>query len=320
MGLMSMFRGRPSAKAAPKATPAPVKVKPKGKTTNYVATDKGGKQRRLVMDEDSNVYREKHDGATGESSYKSYGSMAPQSLIYPSAKKGYESSRYASHDTPGNSNFGHTARTWNTREEVMASKLSSRGIKVEREAKDTRRGGSAHTYTTVEPNHKGAWEGRGDSFDFAGGHKPKVKPVPGAANTGWDSFDGAGQKSSASTPTPTPTPQKKAGKVKPVKRDYGGPGLGSMNLYPGAGQAPSAEPETPEVEAKKPRSRKKAAAVTPPVRVTPVRNKKQTEAEAVVPPPVEAAEQLTSPVQLKKKSSAKVTPVNGKKPGKKKNP
>ena len=340
MGLMSMFRGRSAAKAtpAPKAA-APVKVKPKGKTTSYVTTDTGGNQRRLVMDEDNDVYQEKSDSSTGKSSYENYGGMGPQSLIYPSSKKGYESSRYASHDTPGNKDFGHTARTWNTPEEVLSSRLSSRGIKVEREAKDTRRGGSAHTYTTVEPNHRGAFSTRGDSFDFAGGHKPKVKPIPGAANTGWDSFDNAGghaPKSAVSTPTPVKHPQNKAGsnaawsmfgsqkrvdptyskrdtkaawslfgssnkpsKVKPVKRDYGGPGLGALNLYPGSGQAPKAEPETLEVEVEQTRPRRKKAA-------------------AVVTPPVEAAEQLTSPVKLK--APAKVKPVKGPRPGKKKNP
>ena len=293
MGLMSMFRGTSRTKASPAPKAAPIKVKPKGKTTSYVATDKGGKQRRLVMDEDSNVYLEKRNTETGEANYRNYGSFHAQSPIKTSLKR----------DQPSGSS--RTGMSYFTPEAHLTGALSSRGISLEREGyrkqgfdytkdKGFKSRPAGHTYTGMTPGRVASPSPKAEV---------KVKPTKGAANTSWDSFDGAGQKSAVSAPTPTPAPtpapQKKSGKVKPVKRDFGGPGLGSMNLYPVASQAPSAEPGTPEVEAKKPRSRKKTA---------------------VVPPPVEAAEQLTSPVQLKKKSSAKVTPVNGKKLGKKKNP
>lgn len=291
----SLMTAKPSAASvkvvANKGRSGPVKVTPKGKTTNYVATDQRGKQRRVVIDEDQNVYGEMRDKDTGSLSHKHYGSMGAQSPI--------RSVKY------GESGYGasKTGVSYDSPEETLAGKLGAKGISVEREVNNGRGnamlgkpGGQSYVKVTPKSATKasspsdpqytrqgqmvsrmskpqpakekspyagvdmsaakrpaitlhGASTGH-DSFDSAGGYKPKVQPISGAARTGEDSFDHGGSYSAL---------RSGSGGQK-AKRDYGGPGLGALNLY---NSNPAPPPQSDSTKVKPLRKPRKGKAKTP---------------------------------------------------------
>lgn len=215
--------------------PRPVKVTPKGKTTSYVATDQRGKQRRVVIDEDQSVYGETRNKESGALSYKHYGSMGAQSPIRTDQKRnGYGASKTGiSYDSPEETLAGKLgAKGISVEREVNNGrgnawygkpggysyvKVTPKSPTPKESPSDpqhTRQGQIVARMSKAEKSkEKSPWAGADmsvakrpaitlhgastghDSFDNAGGHKPKVQPISGAARTGEDSFDHGGSYS-----------------------------------------------------------------------------------------------------------------------------